>query len=206
MRMNEPRDTSSALLEAARELFAAGGYEGTSIRAITARAQANLGAVTYHFGTKERLYEAVLEEVTGPLVARLRQAAGTGPSPLDGIEAVVRAFFEHRAEHPDWPSLMIHELALDRSLPRPVRRTMHDVFDIVSSLVRAGQRNGSIVPGDPWLLTFSVVSQPIYFALVQPRLRDAFGLDARSRAARTRIADHIVHSVRRSLALSGRPT
>ena len=53
------RETTQSILEAARELFAERGYDGASIRAITARAGVNLGAVTYHFGTKERLYLAV---------------------------------------------------------------------------------------------------------------------------------------------------
>ncbi len=118
--MNETRETPDAVLRAARTLFAERGYEGTSIRAITAQAGANLGAVTYHFGTKERLYEAVLEGVTGPLLARIREAAARSPTPLGGIEAVIRAILEYRQRNPDWPSLMLHELALDRALPRPV--------------------------------------------------------------------------------------
>jgi AcrR family transcriptional regulator len=202
--MNETGETPTAVLRAARQLFAERGYEGTSIRAITALAGANLGAVTYHFRTKERLYEAVLEGVTGPLLVRLREAAAASSSPLGGIEAVIRSVLEHRHRNPDWPSLMLHELALDRTLPAPVRRTMQEVFQIVSGLVRRGQEEGSIVDGDPMLLALSIISQPLYFALVQRRLHDAFGLDVESRATRQRIADHIVRVVRRSLATSGR--
>ena len=202
--MNESGKTPEAVLRAARQLFARRGYEGTSIRAITALARANLGAVTYHFGTKERLYESVLEDVTQPLLARLREAAPGSSFPLDGIEAVIRAVLEHRHRNPDWPSLMLHELALDRRLPDPVRRTMQEVFEILSGLVRRGQKDGSIVAGDPMLLTLSIISQPLYFALVQRRLQDAFGLDVESTATRERIADHIVYAVRRSLATSGR--
>ncbi|RZA13604.1 MAG: TetR/AcrR family transcriptional regulator, partial [Lysobacteraceae bacterium] len=44
-------DTPALLLDTAEELFARRGYNGASIRDITAAAGANLGAVTYHFGT-----------------------------------------------------------------------------------------------------------------------------------------------------------
>ena len=48
------------LLLAARDLFAQHGYDGTSVRDITARAKANLGAITYYFGSKEALFYAVI--------------------------------------------------------------------------------------------------------------------------------------------------
>lgn len=52
--------TKQRLLDAAEELFAAGGYDGTSVEEITRRAKANRAAVSFHFGGKERLYiEAV---------------------------------------------------------------------------------------------------------------------------------------------------
>jgi AcrR family transcriptional regulator len=202
--MNEAAPTRTALLEAARELFARAGYDGTSIRAITARAGANLGAVTYHYGSKERLYEAVLASFTTPLCTTLRAAAAAEAAPLDAIEAVIRALYAYLAANPAWPSLMLHELALTRPLPSPVRELLQTVFEQVASRIRAGQRDGSIVRGDARLLTYSIVAQPIYLALIGRRPLELFGLDAAEAATRRRIVDHAVHFVRRSLATDGR--
>ncbi|HSG82026.1 MAG TPA: helix-turn-helix domain-containing protein, partial [Gemmatimonadota bacterium] len=58
--MYNPTPTAEALLRAAHHLFARFGYDGTSVRAITREAGSNLGAVTYHFGSKEALYDSVL--------------------------------------------------------------------------------------------------------------------------------------------------
>ncbi|CAA9412384.1 MAG: Transcriptional regulator, AcrR family, partial [uncultured Rubrobacteraceae bacterium] len=41
-------DTKTRILDAAERLFAERGFEGTSIRAVTAEAGANLAAVGYH--------------------------------------------------------------------------------------------------------------------------------------------------------------
>src|SRR6266513_1082671 len=52
--------TKQRLVEAAEELFAVHGFDGTSVEQITRRARANRAAVSFHFGGKERLYiEAV---------------------------------------------------------------------------------------------------------------------------------------------------
>jgi AcrR family transcriptional regulator len=50
-------------LEAAGEVFAQKGFRDATIREICARAGANIAAINYHFGGKERLYSEVLRYV-----------------------------------------------------------------------------------------------------------------------------------------------
>ncbi len=192
--------TASRLQEVARGLFARQGYAGTSVRQITARAGANLGAVTYHFGSKERLYHTVLRGLTAPLLQRLAEAAAAPGSALDRIGATVRAVLEHFGSHPDIPRIMAHELALQGPFPAPVREVQTRARDHLLGLIEAGQREGSIRPGDPLLLTLSVIAQPIYFALASRMLRQLAGFSLEDPAARQRIIAHAILFVRRGLA------
>lgn len=52
--------TREAILDAAQELFAAGGYEATSMRAVAARADVDPGLVRYFFGDKAQLFAAAM--------------------------------------------------------------------------------------------------------------------------------------------------
>jgi AcrR family transcriptional regulator len=192
------------LLAAARTLFAKDGYDGTSVRAITSLADANLGSITYHFGSKQRLYREVLTDVAEPLRIRVDAAGQHASTPLDHIEAIVRAFFEHFSRVPDMPALMLRELASDRPPPPPVRRVMGSIFETLSIQIRAGQRDGSIVPANPLHLAVSIVSQPIYVALAARPLREVLGFAANDRATRARVVDSAVRFVRRGLSTSGR--
>lgn len=53
-------DARARLIEAAIELFAKSGYEGTSVRDLATAAGVNVAAVSYHFGSKDELYHESL--------------------------------------------------------------------------------------------------------------------------------------------------
>ncbi|MEV1331606.1 TetR family transcriptional regulator [Micromonospora costi] len=53
-------DTKARLVEAARELFLAHGYQGTTVRAIAGRAGVDSALVSYHFGSKRGLFGQAL--------------------------------------------------------------------------------------------------------------------------------------------------
>jgi AcrR family transcriptional regulator len=59
--------TKTNIIRAAEVLFARDGYQGTSLRAITEQAGANVAAVNYHFGSKENLLIEILDRIVGPL-------------------------------------------------------------------------------------------------------------------------------------------
>jgi AcrR family transcriptional regulator len=60
--------TRQRLLDATRALLAEHGEDGVTLRAITDAANANVAAVSYHFGSKEALCRAACEEAIGRLV------------------------------------------------------------------------------------------------------------------------------------------
>ena len=62
-----PAPTKNRILDAAEALFMEHGFEATSLRQITALAEVNLAAVSYHFGSKEELFESVLTRRLDPM-------------------------------------------------------------------------------------------------------------------------------------------
>ncbi|MGH8174753.1 MAG: TetR/AcrR family transcriptional regulator [Steroidobacter sp.] len=74
--------TRQQLLEAAGAVFAEHGYVKATSKEICARAQANIAAVNYHFGGKDGLYAAVLEEAHARLVS-VEAVAAAAQSSID---------------------------------------------------------------------------------------------------------------------------
>jgi AcrR family transcriptional regulator len=87
--------TKDRILAAAEELFAQHGFAGTSLRQVTGRADVNIAAVNYHFGSKENLINEVfrrrMDEMTQQRLAGLKAAVREQPGKL---EPVLAAFVE----------------------------------------------------------------------------------------------------------------
>jgi len=189
-------DTRTALISAARRIFGRRGFDGASVRTITREAGVNLGAITYHFGSKRDLYTAVLEEGLRPIVQRLRAAAESGGTALDRIVRVVEAYFAHFETYPDLPHLLLQEVAAGKEPPTVVREVVQELKRTIAELQAEGQRDGSVRPGHPMLTALSVVSQPVYLTLVAPLLRDVAGVDLADPETRKIVVAHATAFVR----------
>jgi AcrR family transcriptional regulator len=93
------KDTKNRILDAAESLFVAHGFQGTSLRRITALAGVNLAAVNYHFRSKEQLILSVMGRKLEPVNRRRlelldelerKEAGGKALT----VEAILAAFLE----------------------------------------------------------------------------------------------------------------
>lgn len=85
--------TRQRLLDAAGEAFALKGFRDTPVREICRKARANVAAVNYHFGNKQRLYTAVLEYMFEQAVRTYPpdMGVGEGASAGDRLRAFVHS-------------------------------------------------------------------------------------------------------------------
>jgi AcrR family transcriptional regulator len=95
-RAEHASDTRTALVAAARRLFAAQGYDGTGTEQIVADARVTRGALYHHFRDKADLFRAVMAEAAGEVAQQLvdEQLAAEAESPLAEIRDGVSAFLD----------------------------------------------------------------------------------------------------------------
>ena len=90
------KETQTRILDAAEELFMQHGFEGASMRMLTAKAGVNLAAVNYHFGSKDALIEAVFRRRLDPMNAERVAALERREQEAEGrplqADAIIRAF------------------------------------------------------------------------------------------------------------------
>src|SRR4051812_24613452 len=89
--MNDIPSTRDRILDSAEKLFGSRGFEATSLRDITADANANLASVNYYFQTKDSLIDAIIARRMEPVNRkRLEMLDAAGPSAT--VEQILAAF------------------------------------------------------------------------------------------------------------------
>lgn len=92
--------TTEAILKAGRRLFGERGFAATTIDDIAEAAQVAKGAVYHHFATKEAVFEAVFDLVSGDLVAEIDRAVRTEKDVLAAMVAGTEHYFAACAKGP----------------------------------------------------------------------------------------------------------
>jgi len=159
--------TRQRLLDAAADVFAAGGYRRATIAEICRRAGANIAAVHYHFGDKQGLYAAVFDYA---LQRATTEEANGGPetagTPEERLRVQVTSFVRRLLDprRPAWIArLMAHELiepseVLDRLVRNRMRANHEQIADAVRDLL-----GPEATPETVRLCTLSVISQCVFY-------------------------------------------
>lgn len=105
------KDTRMRLIEAATPLFALKGYTAVSIRELSTAAEVNSALITYHFGSKEGLYEAVLQNQFGQVDVTLRNAYSHGSDPVEQLRQMVFGLVSVHQQFPYIRRFMFSELS-----------------------------------------------------------------------------------------------
>jgi AcrR family transcriptional regulator len=95
LKADQSEATRAALVQAARELFAARGYADVATEEIVRAAGVTRGALYHHFAGKKQLFEAVYEEVERGLVEQIATSAiASAGDPLEALHAGAQAFLD----------------------------------------------------------------------------------------------------------------
>lgn len=153
------------LLRTARRIFALRGYEATSVREIARQAEVDPALIAHHFGSKEALWLAVVEQIKQLLDPMLETAAAlradASLSPRARVEGCLLAFIDRVFDQPDigifFSTAATEEGERLNVLVDTMVRPFHDVcLPLFSDAMDAGELRRC----DPALL-FSLLMQGI---------------------------------------------
>ena len=171
----QPDPTRERILDEAEKLFASKGFAAVSVRQIVNAANCHLGAVNYHFGSKNNLYLDVFRERWLPRSRRIRQTlldldANGGAEPEVMLRTAAQAFFNAYENQED---RIRHQQLMTREMAHPgeafelvLREGIQPALALITKLLRPYLRPG-VDEGKIRLCIFSVLGQLIYFNLAR---------------------------------------
>ncbi len=141
-RDGNPAETRREILRAAEESFAAAGFAGATTRQVATKAGVNVATLHYHFGNKEGLYWAVLEEaISGRLP--VPETAGV---PADRLARLVGQLWDYGASRPALARLSLFDRLAGPppSAPGGTGRSLEDPRVALLTRAISGMRNGDL--------------------------------------------------------------
>ena len=142
-------ETSEQVLAAATTLFAERGYDGVSVRDICTAADVSANAVHYHFGSKQGLYQKIIERF-GLAKQETAERVLTG-TPVDvaelstRLEIFARETLESLLSEPE--VLMITQMEMLQGFRHggeAIVKAKGNLMDVLSAYVSAAQESGVI--------------------------------------------------------------
>lgn len=135
------------ILEAALSVFANYGFKGASIESITERTRTSKRMIYYHFGSKEGLYQAVLDFAYSKVRARNFKLDLSTLEPLDALAEFAANAFDLFNKFPDFVRLVLQENLQGSSLlqdSEEIIRVNKDNLAILNEIIEKGKKLGVI--------------------------------------------------------------
>ena len=188
--------TTHKLLSAACEVFAENGFRNTTVRDICKRADVNVAAVNYHFGNKEKLYEAVWEYSNRLAVKNRKyeiELAETA-DPEKQLRIFIRALLANtlNQDHPEIDfRIVAHEMieptrVFSEIIEKMIRPSFLYLRDLVQRM--CGEK---VSLEKVERCSLSIIGQCLYYRFANPVVRQIFPEQKFDEAGLEKLTEHI---------------
>jgi len=153
---NYLKDRRIEVLDAARSLFFANGYRGTTIQQIAERAGYSKRTVYLDFRNKDELFMTLCAEGGELLLSKFHEIPMDGLSVEESVERILEAFVEFSRAHREYFHMIFSESTPEivancgSGLQASVAAIEREVMMVIVRLAERAMREGSIARGDPW--------------------------------------------------------
>jgi AcrR family transcriptional regulator len=151
-RERERAERRQAIVNAARELAEAEGWEAVTTRRLSDRIEYSQPVLYSHFENRDAIVEAVALEGFSELAAAMHEGKARARSPEAALQGTVRAYVEFAEANPALYDAMF-TLATDLPFGRPeAPAQLHDAFDEIQEATEplAGSRDPETLTEVVW--------------------------------------------------------
>jgi TetR/AcrR family transcriptional regulator len=176
--------TRASLLEAAEDLFAERGFDGTRLEDIAERVGIRRASIVYYFKDKRELYDTVLASVFGDLRDTLESVLARSDPLPERIEAAVSAWVDFIGDRPTLARLILREVAN----ATPERRSAvlehtRPFFELIRKQIldRDDFSEAQLAEADPVQIASAVAGATVFYVAAMPTLTPDLDIDPLSR-------------------------
>ncbi len=106
-------NTESAIFSAAKRIFTDRGFDGTRMHLIADEAGINKALLHYYFRSKEKLFEAVIKDITKTYIPAINRITTTALPLFEKIRLFVNIFSDILSRNPNLAGFVLNELRIN---------------------------------------------------------------------------------------------
>lgn len=180
--------TRKTILRAAIREFSAHGLAGARTDAIAESAKVNKALLYYYFKSKQGLYAAAIEEVSGVVVGSALAALDPGHSAGERLLRAALNHFDRILTQHEFQSLMQQEMVRFRlgeseSVPLLVKNFFKPLLEKLKKAVHEGIQTGELCEMDWLQVVYSMLGANVLYFLSAPMMRLALPFNPLENAA-----------------------
>src|SRR5690349_12065993 len=198
-RTNDPDGVRRDIVAVATTEFAQRGYGSARVDAIAARTRTSKRMIYYYFGSKERLYLAVLEAAYSSIRRQESTLDLEHQPPEQALATLVASTFDYYHAHPEFVRLVMNENIMDgvhMKRSKAIGTLNLTVIDAVRRILARGQKTGVFRRGiDPIELHMTISALGIFNVANRATFSTIFKRDMSSPKALATRRDEIVKMI-----------
>ncbi|WP_438349416.1 TetR/AcrR family transcriptional regulator [Paenibacillus sp. FA6] len=137
------QDVKVRILLAAKQLFAEQGFDGTTVRQICEKANANISLISYHFGGKEKVLQNIFEMFfPGAEMNTMEEMDELLHDPVIAIQFIVDQIISFSYEDKQLSSIINQELTMGSPRSEVVRSYIQPIWSKVDEILMKGKMEG----------------------------------------------------------------
>ncbi|MCW4468853.1 TetR family transcriptional regulator [Flavobacterium sp. MFBS3-15] len=178
--MTDFNDKQLDILQAAEKLFAEEGFDGASIRNIAKEANVNIAMISYYFGSKEKLLEALIVYRASGMRMQLENISHEDLSPLEKVDRLIDLYITRINKNKCMYQIMHFELStrkrvMDMQAFVDIKKRNLEAF---KNIIREGQDSGIFAKDvNITLIPPTILGTLVHFRMNRSFMAPVLGLD-----------------------------
>ncbi|HET8746888.1 MAG TPA: TetR/AcrR family transcriptional regulator [Ramlibacter sp.] len=198
-RLRDADRSQSLILAAAREEFAEYGLAGARVDRIAERAGLNKRLIYYYFEDKDKLFQAVLEQVYREIREEEMNLHLLELDPPTAVRRLIEFTWDYYLRHPEFLTLLnsanLHR-ARHLAESKRARELNSPVIETLATVLERGRREGTFRGGvDPVQLYVSIAGLAYFYLSNSHTLSAIFGRDLLAPKARSERLSHMTEVI-----------
>lgn len=169
-------DKHIQIIETAEQLFSKKGYEATTVRDIAEEAGVNIAMISYYFGSKEKLLEALFNHRLGNLKMRVESLLKNDSlAPIQKVDILIDEHIERVLQHEEFYKIMLCEQVINKNpiILKLLLEIKKKNAALINGLIVDGQKKGAFKKNIDVVLLLSTLSGTVIQTLINcPFYRD----------------------------------